>query len=197
MTQNPPEQLADGNLFLRRWQTSDATALQAAANRSIAELSPWMPWAAKGYYSATDAQFYLAFTKTSWEAADEYDYAIIVDGQPSGSIGLMRPHRSCQKPNCFEIGYWLATDITGRGLATRATAMLIEVARKLATKHVQIRHAELNVRSSRIPLRLGFTNTGTHLMEVRGNPGQSTVRSLGAGSCLTNVGAQWQGGLCT
>jgi len=163
MTRKPPEQLAEGDLYLRRWQASDAGALEAAASSSIAELSPWMPWAAKGY-SMTDAQQFLELTIQSWEVGDEYDYAIVVDGKPSGSFGLMRP--LCERPDTFEIGYWLATKVTGRGWATRATAMLIKVARELGAKHVQIRHAELNVRSSKIPSTLGFTCTGTHFMEV-------------------------------
>ncbi|KAG6010311.1 hypothetical protein E4U43_008603 [Claviceps pusilla] len=166
MTQAPPELLADGELYLRRWQVSDADALEAAASSSIAELSLWMPWAAKGY-SGKDAQQFLEFTTRSWEAGDQYDYAVIIDGQPSGSCGLMRPSR--EKTDTFEIGYWLATNVTGRGWATRAAALLVKVARELDAKQVRIVHAQLNIRSSKIPLRLGFTCTGTHSMVLRGS----------------------------
>ncbi|KAG5984174.1 hypothetical protein E4U55_005786 [Claviceps digitariae] len=164
MTQKPPDQLTEGDLYLRRWQASDASALEAAASSSIAELSPWLPWAAK-CYSIIDAQQFLERTSKVWEAGEEYDYAIIIDGQPRGSIGLMRSFP--ERPDTLEIGYWLATNATGRGWATRATGMLIKVARELGAKHVQILHAELNVRSSKIPSRLGFTCTGTHSVEMR------------------------------
>ncbi|KAG5953595.1 hypothetical protein E4U53_004550 [Claviceps sorghi] len=152
----PPEHLKEGDLYLRRWQASDAPALEAAASSSLAELTPWMPWAAQGY-TATEAQHFLDQTRKSWEAGSAYDYAVIVDDQPSGSFGLMRPPG---EPGDFEIGYWLATRATGRGWATRATAMLIGVARELGASHVRIRHAELNARSAKIPSRLGFTCLG-------------------------------------
>ncbi|KAG5927222.1 hypothetical protein E4U42_002451, partial [Claviceps africana] len=110
MTPNPPEQLQQGDLHLRRWQASDAPALEAAASSSLAELTPWMPWATQGY-GATQAQQFLAQTKTWWEAGDAYDYALLLDGQPSGSFGLMRGDDA----DTLEMGYWLATRATGRG----------------------------------------------------------------------------------
>ncbi|KAG6264165.1 hypothetical protein E4U49_001853 [Claviceps purpurea] len=162
MKRKPPEELTEGDLYLRRWQTSDLVALETAARSSIAELSRWMPWASKGYGLA-DAQQFLAFTNKSWKYGDEYDYAIIIDGQPMDTL---------------EIGYWLASHVTGRGWATRASAMLINVARELGAKHVQIRHAKLNIRSSKVPLRLGFHLVSTHVMEQEGKGTQEREQSV-------------------
>lgn len=166
----PPEQLADGDVHLRRWQLSDEEALHAAATSSVAELSPWMPWAAHGY-GLQEARQFLRFTTESWESGRQYDYAILVDGRPSGSFGLMQP--LTKKQLTLEIGYWLATDATGRGFATRATALLTRAAFELGAEHVQIRHARLNDRSSRVPSRLGFTNIGTRLLDEQGGGGEA------------------------
>ncbi|KAG6026201.1 hypothetical protein E4U19_002737 [Claviceps sp. Clav32 group G5] len=160
MKRKPSEELTEGDLYLRRWRTSDIVALETAARSSIAELSQWTPWASKGYDLA-DAQQFLAFTNKSWKSGDEYDYAIIID-----------------EKDTLEIGYWLATHVTGRGWATRASAMLINVARELGAKHVQIRHARLNIRSSKVPLRLGFHLVSTNVMEQEGRGTQERKQSV-------------------
>jgi RimJ/RimL family protein N-acetyltransferase len=56
----------------------------------------------------------------------------------------------------FEIGYWLHAAYTGRGLATRAAAMLVAEAWRVGAAYVMIRHDEANVRSRAVPERLGF-----------------------------------------
>lgn len=160
----PPEHLVEGDLILRRWQFSDADALRAAASGSLVELSRWMPWAAEGYDLAKAQQF-LDFTNKAWDTGDEYDFAIIVNGQVSGSFGIMQP--GSKLPHALEIGYWLANEATGRGLATRATALLTRIAFEIGAEHVQIRHDELNDRSAAIPRRLDFTCLGIHNLPVR------------------------------
>ncbi|KYK58122.1 acetyltransferase [Drechmeria coniospora] len=151
----PAEELVDDKLTLRRWRADDADSLYAAASSSLAELGRWMPWAAKGY-SKDDADRFLRFTTGAWDADEEYDYAIVDDGRVSGSCGLIRRIG----PDALEIGYWLAADATGRGLATRAASLLVDAAFLLPVDRVQIRHDRRNVRSEAIPRRLGFRCLG-------------------------------------
>ncbi|TWU73124.1 hypothetical protein ED733_000850 [Metarhizium rileyi] len=156
----PPELLIEGDLVLRRWQFSDAEDLNAAATSSATELARWMPWATDGY-NLTKAREFLDFTNKAWRAGETYDFAIIVDGLISGSSGLMKPG-SKAPPNTLEVGYWLAIEATGRGYATRAASILTRTAFEMGAEHVQIRHAELNHRSSAIPRRLAFKPLGLH-----------------------------------
>ncbi|KJK75877.1 hypothetical protein H634G_09242 [Metarhizium anisopliae BRIP 53293] len=130
----PPERLVEGDLVLRRWKLSDAAELHAAASSSAVELARWMPWAADGY-DLTKAQQFLDFTSKAWDNGESYDFAIIV-------------------------GYWLAKEATGRGLATRAASLLTRTAFAVGAEHVQIRHDERNHRSGAIPRRLGFKSLG-------------------------------------
>jgi RimJ/RimL family protein N-acetyltransferase len=169
----PAEELVDGDFILRKWQLSDAEALNAAANSSIAELARWMPWAEDGY-DLPKAQQFLDFTTKAWTAGDEYDFAIMVDGQAKGSFGLMKP--VSKAPDTLEIGYWLDSQVTGRGFATRATALLTRVAFEVGAEHVQIRHDERNFRSGAIPRRLGFRCLGIHNLPV-GKDGED-VKSM-------------------
>ena len=114
-----------------------------------------MPWAAD--YSRASAQEYLAGSVKGWDEGTEYNYAILTGDALAGGIGLMT---RCG-PGGLEIGYWVHRAYTGRGLATAATAALIEQAFGLpGVDWVEIVHDELNVASGQIPRKLGFTEAG-------------------------------------
>ena len=64
-------------------------------------------------------------------------------------------------PGGLEIGYWVHRAYTRRGLATAASAALVEQAFGLpGVDRVEIIHDELNVVSGRVPRKLGFTEVG-------------------------------------
>ena len=118
-----------------------------------------MPWAAD--YSRASTEEYLAGSIKDWDEGTEYNYAIVtvVPGGSAlaGSIGLMT---RCG-PGGLEIGYWVRSAYTGRGLATAATAALVGQAFGLpGVDWVEIVHDELNVASGQIPRKLGFTEAG-------------------------------------
>ena len=150
---------------LRRFRAEDVDALFGAVTESLEHLRPWMPWAAD--YSRASAEEYLAGSIKGWDEGTEYNYAILTGGALAGdalagrvlagSIGLMT---RCG-PGGLEIGYWVHRAYTGRGLATAATAALVEEAFGLpGVDWVEIVHDELNVASGQIPRKLGFTEAG-------------------------------------
>ena len=151
---------------LRRFRAEDVDALFGAVTESLDHLRPWMPWAAADY-SRASAEEYLARSIKGWDEGTEYNYAILTGDALAGkamagrvlvgSIGLMT---TCG-PGCLEIGYWVHRAYTGRGLATAATAALVEEAFGLpGVDWVEIVHDELNVASGQIPRKLGFTEAG-------------------------------------
>jgi ribosomal-protein-serine acetyltransferase len=75
--------------------------------------------------------------------------------------------------DCFaEIGYWIAAEFEGRGLITRAVeAMLPYLFEERDLNRVEIRCAPGNVRSCRVPERLGFQMEGV-LRETARLPGR-------------------------
>jgi ribosomal-protein-serine acetyltransferase len=61
-----------------------------------------------------------------------------------------------------EIGYWLATDVVARGVATRAVPSLIDHAfNELGLRRLLIRVRVGNTRSIAVARRLGFQPEGT------------------------------------
>jgi len=85
-------------------------------------------------------------------------------GAFAGGIGLM----ARIGPGGLEIGYWVHRAFTRRGLATAASAALVEQAFRLpGVDRVEIVHDELNVASGGVPRKLGFTEVGRRPIEPR------------------------------
>jgi ribosomal-protein-serine acetyltransferase len=148
----PPEVIDAGPAILRRWRMADLEAAYEAVLESLEHLRPWMPWAT-GFNRASQAEF-LAGCERDWDAGAAFNYAMLVDEAIAGSIGLM----ARIGPGGLEIGYWVHQAYTRRGLATAASAALVEQAFALpGIERVQIVHDELNVASGGVPRKLGFT----------------------------------------
>lgn len=165
---SPPETLTDGVVVLRRWRPDDAAASVACVTGSLAALEPWMPWASR-HYSLDSARQFLASAHAAWLAGEEFHYAFTMGHgrPPQGSFSLLRPRSG--KPDTLEVGYWLATELTGRGLASRATALVTRAAFEIGAEAVQIGHREGNVRSAAIPRRLGFVCLGVTAQQTDGD----------------------------
>jgi RimJ/RimL family protein N-acetyltransferase len=153
----PNELIEHAPVTLRRYRAEDVDALFGAVTESLDHLRPWMPWAAD--YSRASAEEYLAGSIKGWDEGTVYNYAILTGDAPGGGVlvGSIGPMTRCG-PGGLEIGYWVQRGYTGRGLATAATAALVEEAFGLPdVDWVEIVHDELNVASGQIPRKLGFT----------------------------------------
>ncbi|WP_303309617.1 GNAT family N-acetyltransferase [Hymenobacter sp. BT730] len=102
---------------LRPWRQSDAPALAHYANdRAIWQnLRDTFPHP----YTTEDAQYFLALVADSQR---DVHLAIDVAGEAVGNIGVH--FKSDIRRRSAEIGYWLARDYWGRGLATAAVRTL-------------------------------------------------------------------------
>lgn len=156
--ETPAETLTDGVVSLRRWRTSQCDEQLALITGSLEHIGAWMIWATHGY-DADDSAEYLARTERQWDEGETFDYAIYSAGELAGGCGLMR------RPGGREIGYWLGSAFTGRGLVTRAVTLLTAEAFRRGAGYVEIKHDELNVRSGAVPARLGFTLVRKEIVE--------------------------------
>ena len=170
----PNELIEHAPVTLRRFRAEDVDALFGAVTESLEHLRPWMPWAAD--YSRASAEEYLARSIKGWDEGTEYNYAILTGDALAGrvlagSIGLMT---RCG-PGGLEIGYWVRSAYTGRGLATAATEALVGQAFGLpGVDWVEIVHDELNVASGQIPRKLGFTEAGRRPLDLPSPSGTGT-----------------------
>jgi RimJ/RimL family protein N-acetyltransferase len=169
MTERPEEVIELGQVTLRRYRPDDLEAVFQAVTESLEHLRPWMPWAAN--YSEQSAAEFLAMSARHWEDGSEYNYAIIAGGALAGSCGLM----ARIGPGGLEIGYWVHAAYTRRGLATAASAALVQQAFALpGIDRVEIVHDELNLASAGVPRKLGFTRAGRRALDAPPPEGTGT-----------------------
>jgi ribosomal-protein-serine acetyltransferase len=166
----PDDLIERGPVTLRRHREEDADAVFQAVTESVNHLRPWMPWAAD--YTRQSAAEFLARAAQDWEDGTEYSYAITTGGTLAGGCSLM----ARIGPGALEIGYWVHRAYTRRGLATEASAALVEQAFRLpGIERVEIVHDELNIASGRVPRKLGFTEVGRRALA------QPSARGTGVG----------------
>jgi len=145
---------------LRCWDPRDAPLLAAAVEASVEELRPWMPWAADEPTTLEQRVALLRRFRGRFDLGEEFVYGIF-ESDESAVVGGTGLHTRAGE-HAFEIGYWIRTDLGGRGLATEATAALTRVAFELcAAERVDIRVDPANARSLAIPRKLGFVEEAT------------------------------------
>lgn len=114
--------LSDGAVALRRYRIEDAEPIYHAVRESINEISPWMPWC-HGAYSLEDSRTWSASRDDAWTGGLAYDFVIHKPGQdvPIGVCGLNHINYEVQMAN---LGYWVKTGETQKGIATAAVLLL-------------------------------------------------------------------------
>jgi ribosomal-protein-serine acetyltransferase len=147
--------LTDGVVTLRPPVDTDAAPMAAAVRASAAELMPFMPWATADYEE--DAA--LGWIRGDHDP-DELRYVIVGDdGELAGGCGLNLFNTVNRFAN---LGYWLRSDRTGRGWATRATRLLAcHGLTGVGLERIEILMAVENERSRRVAERAGAVFEGT------------------------------------
>lgn len=155
----PPALQEAHGFVLRRWSPADAPLLQAALDASDAHLRAFTPWVVTGKVPGLTLEERLARHAEDWDAGREWLYGIFSrdESEVLGGCGL-HPRIG---PDAVELGYWLAAHATGSGLATIAAFLLTDTAfRPPHMQRVEIRVEPRNVRSAKVPKRLGFQRAG-------------------------------------
>jgi RimJ/RimL family protein N-acetyltransferase len=144
-----------GQLVIRRWRLADVEALQRAVSESLQELRPWLAWASA---AGSGEGAFLAGSAVGWEQGERFEYGLEDrSGRLIGSMGLMRRIG----PGGLELGYWVHSAHTGKGVAKLAAARLTAAALEMPdVDHVEIRHDRNNLPSGAVPAGLGFELVG-------------------------------------
>jgi ribosomal-protein-serine acetyltransferase len=153
----PPDRIdLDDGAFVRLYVPADAQMIFEAVDRNRARLRPWLPWVD----ATTDPSDTQAFIEaTIGTDGREFAYGIFAADGFAGGIGLHtdRANRSAM------IGYWIDGEHEGRGLVTKASRALTDVAfRDLGMHRVWLSADAENTRSCAVAERLGFALEGIH-----------------------------------
>lgn len=102
---------------IRRYTLDDAAAVAKAAKESVPELQPWMPWCHPGY-SIEESRTWLQIQVPGFDEGTAFEFAIVsADGRYLGGCGLNQIDQANNRAN---LGYWVRTTATRRGVATAA-----------------------------------------------------------------------------
>lgn len=158
-----PREIRTERLRLRRWEGGDATVLLPVLEANAEHLRSWIPPHVYEAVPLPDLARRLEAFAESFDTDREWRFALFT---PDGSVLLgevsLFPRDACGRvpmavADRVEIGYWLRSDLTGRGLATEAARAMIEVSGALpGIRRIEIRCDARNVPSAAIPRKLGF-----------------------------------------
>jgi RimJ/RimL family protein N-acetyltransferase len=154
-----PRAIESERLLLRCPTAADGRAIHAAIVESWPQLSQWMQWARECLPTVEQTTARAALHEAWFEARTAADYAVFEKstGAFAGKVSLFDFDWTVPRA---EIGYWLASSMTGRGLATEAVLTLTELAKSLGLVRVDLRCAADNERSRKLADRTGYRLEG-------------------------------------
>ena len=148
---------------MRRWHPSDAARLEPILEANWDHLGPWLPIHVAKPAPRAELETRLAGFVADFDAdlkwrygmysADEQELLGEVDMFPRDATGRVAYGDSDR----VEIGYWVRSDLTGRGFVTEGVRRMLDLAASLPrVECVEIRCDARNKPSAAIPEKLGF-----------------------------------------
>jgi len=140
--------------LLREWKIEDVNSLVKYANNwEIAKnLTDKFPYP----YTKNDG---LSFIKFATEEKSNYIFAIDVNGEACGGIGL-HPQTDIHKKNA-ELGYWLGSPFWGNGIITSAIKEVVKLGfNNLEIDRIFARPFNSNIPSQKVLEKSGFKLEG-------------------------------------
>lgn len=167
-----PESFETPRLRIGAAHLGDAAGLSAAVVASLEALKPWMPWA-HNPQGIEDIEGVLRIWIANYTLRKDHLGMLIHLRETEEIIGVANVHHLDWSVPSFEIGYWLRTDMEGKGLMTEAVIGLTAFAfEHLRAERLEIRCDSRNHRSAAVALRAGYTLDATFRHESRDVDGE-------------------------
>ena len=172
-------ELSDGFILVRAFREEDADALYEAVRESIAEVSVWLPWCHENY-SIEETREFIGSRELASQGGEWYSFGVFEKdgGRFLGGVGINFINRVHQMAN---LGYWVRTSATGRGIATAATRLGAKFGfEQLGLQRIEIVVAVANRPSQRVAEKAGATREGVlrRRLLIRGESMDAVLFSL-------------------
>jgi RimJ/RimL family protein N-acetyltransferase len=167
MTRFPRAVVTTPRLRLEPIERGHAEGLWRAKEASLAELRRWLAWALSD--DPERSRGFVEASRRGWDAGTDWVFVLVLAGEPIGAIGL---HEHDALGARAELGYWLRSDVAGRGLMTEAAAAVVDFGFEVLGLHrIQLRAAPGNAASTRVAEKVGFRREGLMRDSGRGEAG--------------------------
>jgi N-acetyltransferase len=151
--------LSNSLVTIRRYDTVDVPSLCEAARESSPEVSTWLPWCHSRYSMEESLEWILRSGKR-WDENREFHFGIF-DSQTGAFVGGVGLNELKPEHRLANLGYWVRTACTGRGLATAAANLAATFGfEELPLNRIEILAALGNKRSQRVAEKLGAHKEG-------------------------------------
>ena len=147
-------ELTDSNILISRFYTEDIDNLFEAVRDSIEEVYVWLPWCHPDY-SIQESIDWINHQIDAWDYANEYSFKIVdlKDGKIIGGVGL---NQIIKEHKVANLGYWIRSGYTGRGIATSAALLCAKFGfEELCLNRIEIIAAVENVASIKVAEKTG------------------------------------------
>jgi len=177
---DPVGALHGPGIVLRAHTPADVVALWEAVRESEAELSPWMPWCHAGYEQEEMARW-VGHCAEARSRREKFEFVVTdpaAGGRVVGACGLNQVDWQNRRAN---LGYWVRTTATGRGVATAAAGILARYGfAELGLMRAEVLVATGNAASQRVAVKLGATREGVlrNRLWLDGRPHDAVAYSL-------------------
>ena len=151
--------LTDGVVLLEPYRIGDTDRLYQAVRESVAEVSVWLPWC-HADYSIKESRAWVESQAEVWEKGTDYDF-VITDAKDGSFLGGCGLNHIDQANRIANLGYWVRTSRTKRGVASAAVRLLAQFGLgKLKLNRIEIVVAVGNKASQRVAEKVGATREG-------------------------------------
>ena len=146
------------DIRIRRYELDDAASVVEAVRKSLTDLQVWMPWC-HSEYSIADSRSWLEQQVPAFDAGTAFEFAIVsTGGDYLGGCGLNQIDKVNHRAN---LGYWVRSSVTRRGVATAAVQLIHEWAFKNTDLlRLEIVVAKENAASHRVAEKAGAVREG-------------------------------------
>lgn len=146
--------LKGASICLRPHGIGDLDPLFAAVRESVAEISPWLPWCHPAF-SKEELAAFIEASRKGWAERSQYQFAIIDAGSGATLGGISLTH-IVKANRLANMGYWVRTSATGRGVASEAVRLAASYGfRELNLSRIEIAAIPQNIASRRVAERAG------------------------------------------
>ncbi len=152
-------------LRLRRPGLDDVDALQTAIDESVHDLHPWMDWC-RPDAGMVATRSWIAMQGVHRDEGTAHEF-LILDGD-GGILGCCGVNGIDRERRTANLGYWVRTSASGRGVAPRAVRRLVDWVRS----HTDLERLEIvcavgNTRSQRVAEKVGARREGVEAGRLR------------------------------
>jgi RimJ/RimL family protein N-acetyltransferase len=153
----PVPPLAGDVVLLRPWGEADMAGIVLAFSDPVMQRFSWRTTP----YTETDARDYLAEQEEARLRGERLDFALAAPRDQDVALGCISLYEVRLDTGCAAVGYWLAPEARGRGLAAHAVRLLARWAfAELGLARLELTCGPDNEASQHVAERCGFSREG-------------------------------------